>query len=80
MTALPEGWRRCRLGDVVDYGATRKAEPAEIPSDAWVLELEDIEKDTSNILQRQTFASAVPRAPRTASRRAMCCTASCDRI
>jgi type I restriction enzyme S subunit len=53
---LPSSWEECRLGDVVDYGATQKAEPDEIPADAWVLELEDIEKDTSKVLQRVTFA------------------------
>src|SRR5712691_5787698 len=53
---LPSSWEECRLGDVIDYGATQKAEPDEIPADAWVLELEDIEKDTSKVLQRVTFA------------------------
>jgi type I restriction enzyme S subunit len=55
-TRLPSLWEECRLGDVVDYGATQKTEPGEIPADAWVLELEDIEKDTSKVLQRVTFA------------------------
>lgn len=55
-TRLPSSWEECRLGDVVEYGATRKAEPDEIPANAWVLELEDIEKDTSKVLQRVTFA------------------------
>ena len=55
-TRLPFSWEECRLGDVVDYGATQKAEPDEIPDDAWVLELEDIEKDTSTVLQRVPFA------------------------
>jgi type I restriction enzyme S subunit len=40
----------------VNYGSTRKAEPDEIRDDAWVLELEDIEKDTSRVLQRVEFA------------------------
>jgi type I restriction enzyme, S subunit len=40
----------------VDYGRTQKAEPADIPDDAWVLELEDIEKDSSKLLSRSTFA------------------------
>jgi type I restriction enzyme, S subunit len=53
---LPSPWEECRLGDVVDYGAAQKAEPDEISADAWVLELEDIEKDTSKVLQRVTFA------------------------
>jgi len=42
------------LGTVTDYGKTVKAEPADIPADAWVLELEDIEKDSSRILRRLT--------------------------
>ena len=55
-TRLPSSWEECRLGDVLNYGTTQKAEPDEIPDDAWVLELEDIEKDTSKVLQRITFA------------------------
>lgn len=53
---LPSSWVECTLGDVVPYGVTQKAEPLEIPADAWVLELEDIEKDTSKILKRLTYA------------------------
>jgi type I restriction enzyme, S subunit len=55
VSVLPDSWLTCKLGDVINYGATHKAEPAEIPDDAWVFELEDIEKDTSKILQRLTF-------------------------
>ena len=54
---LPSSWALTTLGSVVDYGKTEKAEPAEIPVDAWVLELEDIEKGSSRILQRLTFLS-----------------------
>ncbi len=53
---LPEGWLSCSLGDVVDYGKATKAEPSEIEEGAWILELEDIEKDTSKLLERRTFA------------------------
>ena len=55
MSNLPASWLRCPLGDVVNYGATQKAEPEEIADEAWVLELEDVEKDTSRVLQRMTF-------------------------
>jgi len=55
MSELPESWISCELGDVVDYGKTLKIEPEDIPEDAWILELEDIEKDTSPILQRLEF-------------------------
>jgi type I restriction enzyme S subunit len=53
-TDLPPSWAVTTLGTVTDYGKTVKVEPAEIPADAWVLELEDIEKDSSRILQRLT--------------------------
>ena len=53
---LPVGWERCLFGDAVDYGNTKKTEPADIPDDAWVLELEDIEKNSSKLLARSTFA------------------------
>lgn len=54
--ALPSNWVLTNLGVVVNYGSTAKAEPSEIASDDWVLELEDIEKETSHLLQRMTFA------------------------
>jgi type I restriction enzyme S subunit len=52
---LPDSWLTCTLGEVTPYGSTKKVEPSDIPLDAWVLELEDIEKDTSRIIQRLTF-------------------------
>lgn len=51
-TDLPPSWALTTLGAVTDYGKTVKVEPADIPSGAWVLELEDIEKDSSRILKR----------------------------
>ncbi|WP_418126186.1 restriction endonuclease subunit S [Variovorax sp. 160MFSha2.1] len=53
---LPRGWVQCRLGDVIAYGSTDKFEPDEIAPDAWILELEDIEKDTSRLLHRKLFS------------------------
>lgn len=53
---LPSSWLHTQLGGVVNYGRTTKVEPSDIPGDAWVLELEDIEKDSSRILQRMTFS------------------------
>ena len=55
MSALPKGWIECKLGDVVDYGSTTKADPNHIANDTWVLELEDIEKDSSRLLGKFTF-------------------------
>lgn len=53
-TDLPPSWVITTLGAVTDYGKTVKVEAADIPADAWVLELEDIEKDSSRILRRLT--------------------------
>jgi type I restriction enzyme S subunit len=53
---LPPSWIECSLGDIIDYGRTEKVEPDQIPANAWVLELEDIEKDSSRVIQHVTFA------------------------
>lgn len=51
-SVIPSFWLHTELGKVLDYGKVEKAKPNEIPLDAWILELEDIEKDTSKLLQR----------------------------
>lgn len=56
MSALPNSWLAIELGDVIDYGKTEKAEPADLKPDTWVLELEDVEKETSKILARIPFS------------------------
>jgi type I restriction enzyme S subunit len=53
---LPPTWTITSLGNVVEYGQTNKAEPSEMTSNDWVLELEDIEKDSSRLLGHLTFA------------------------
>lgn len=52
---LPTTWALTNLGSVINYGSTSKAEPNEISDGDWVLELEDIEKDSSRLLQKMTF-------------------------
>jgi type I restriction enzyme S subunit len=52
---LPDNWEWVRLGEVVNYNGAKKVSSSEIPEDAWLLGLEDIEKDTSRIIQRVTF-------------------------
>ena len=54
---LPEGWGHVQLGDAIDYGKCEKLEPALISDDSWVLELEDIERDSSKVIQFLTFAN-----------------------
>lgn len=53
---IPSSWAFTKLGRVTEYGRVNKAEPNEIEDSAWVLELEDIEKNTSKVLARVSFA------------------------
>ncbi|MFA7346598.1 MAG: restriction endonuclease subunit S [Desulfurivibrionaceae bacterium] len=53
---LPKGWGWTRLGNVTDYGFSEKAEPGSVSEDTWILELEDVEKDTSKLLQKVRVA------------------------
>lgn len=52
---IPENWVWCRLGEICNYGSSLKAEPKEINQDTWVLDLEDIEKETSKLLCKVRF-------------------------
>ena len=53
---LPQKWIWCRLGNYTHYGAFSKCEPKEAKADTWVLELEDIEKESSKLLQKVRFS------------------------
>ncbi|HUX54046.1 MAG TPA: restriction endonuclease subunit S [Williamwhitmania sp.] len=52
---IPENWTWCRLGAITTYGTCPKAEPEDIRENTWVLDLEDIEKDTSMLLGKLRF-------------------------
>ncbi|MBQ3776623.1 MAG: restriction endonuclease subunit S [Fibrobacter sp.] len=47
---IPENWIWCRLKDIANYGECDNVEVKHIPETAWILELEDIEKDSGKIL------------------------------
>lgn len=51
---IPENWVWCRLGEVTNYGFGRQVNKEKIPPNSWILELEDIEKD-SYILRKKIF-------------------------
>ena len=53
---LPETWEICCLGEVCDYGDCINVDTADIDDDAWILDLEDIEKDTGVVLKKVTKA------------------------
>ena len=49
---IPESWCWCRLGSLCDYGKCQSVEPSEIKATDWVLDLEDIERDSGKLLCR----------------------------
>ncbi len=51
---LPQGWEWVRLGEITNFGITEKLDF--ISDETWVLDLEDIEKDTSRLLQKYKFS------------------------
>ena len=51
---LPKGWCWTKLGEISDYGKCVTVPVSAIQDDEWVLELEDIEKDTGRILKQIT--------------------------
>jgi type I restriction enzyme S subunit len=52
--ALPHTWAWTRLGEITNFGQTDK--DGEISDTTWVLDLEDIQKDTSVLLQKVRFS------------------------
>ncbi|WP_264876626.1 restriction endonuclease subunit S [Vibrio agarivorans] len=62
MSELPKGWVETELGNVTNYGATTKPDLTNIDDECWVLELEDIEKDSSKLLKRLSFAERAPKS------------------
>jgi type I restriction enzyme S subunit len=51
---LPNEWVWARLGEITNFGVTEKLNF--ISDETWVLDLEDIEKDTSKLLQKFRFS------------------------
>lgn len=51
---LPNGWCWTTLGNISNYGSCSTADINSLADDTWILELEDIEKDSAKILQKLT--------------------------
>ena len=49
---LPDSWSVCCLGELCDYGNCTNVNTADIADSEWILDLEDIEKDSGVILQK----------------------------
>ena len=62
---LPEGWEWARLGSISNYGMAGSVPANDISDKAWILDLEDIEKDTGAV---QARIRKVDRPPTSAKR------------
>jgi len=51
---VPSGWEWCRLGNIIDFSKSNSVKPNTIQDNDWVLDLEDIEKDSGRLLRRKT--------------------------
>ena len=49
---LPDSWSVCFLGELCDYGNCINVDTVDIAESAWMLDLEDIEKDSGVVLQK----------------------------
>ena len=47
----PDSWVWATLGEISNYGDCNNVSVIDIASDEWILELEDLEKDTASIIQ-----------------------------
>ena len=53
---IPESWTWSNLKELCNYGVCDNISPNSIDDNAWILDLEDIEKDTGKVLYRATNA------------------------
>jgi type I restriction enzyme S subunit len=67
---LPPSWTWGCLGDVAQYGLSEKVDSNKnIAVDTWVLDLEDIEKDTSRLVERIPSSARSFRSTKTVFKR-----------
>lgn len=55
--AIPEKWKWCTLGSIAVYGGRNQVAAEDIPSGSWILDLEDIEKNTGRLLKKKRDVS-----------------------
>ncbi|MCI7168547.1 MAG: hypothetical protein MR980_07600 [Bacteroidales bacterium] len=53
---IPLNWLWVKFGDITNYGKCSTCSVDDINNESWILELEDIEKDTGRVLVRHSKA------------------------
>ncbi len=59
---IPEGWEWCRLGGIIDFSKSTSVKPSKISLSAWILDLEDIEKDTGKVLAKKRMKDVLSKS------------------
>jgi type I restriction enzyme S subunit len=57
---LPENWAWARLGTLCNFGNCDSTDSTDIAPEAWLLDLEDIEKDSGRLIQRKRKREVKP--------------------
>ena len=52
---IPDSWKWVKLGNICDYGKCININSSDLHPNDWILDLEDIEKDTGRIIAFHTF-------------------------
>ena len=52
---VPDGWSWCRLGEICEYGKCTNVNSSSLNANDWILDLEDIEKETGRIIAFHSF-------------------------
>ncbi len=55
---IPETWRWIRLGYVIDFSSNSSMKSENIHQDAWILDLEDIERESGILLRRKKMSES----------------------
>ena len=50
---IPENWEWIRLRQIIDFSKSSSISSNQIPDDAWILNLEDIEKDSGKVIRKK---------------------------
>lgn len=53
---IPENWEWIRLKQVIDFSKSTSIPSEQIPDNAWILDLEDIEKDSGKIITKKRMS------------------------
>lgn len=63
--SVPDSWTWTRLGEIVDYNGRGKVKSEDINPNDWLLDLKDIEKHTSKLLQQSPFKHSPSKSTKT---------------